>query len=173
MGPFTALLVCLHGNSPCRARGVGSARSSHPCSGRSAGGRAALRQVPWTPCQSCHDGRLPGLQLLRACVVSRSLACRPRFKSHGISLRQVAGGEGLTSEMQFQETCILPYVKQSAGPGSMHETGRSGPVHWDDLVGWDGEGRSGWRTHVHPWLIHGNVWQKPLKYHKIISLQLK
>ena len=22
----------------------------------------------------------------------------------------------------------------------MHETGRSGPVHWDDPEGWDGEG---------------------------------
>ena len=34
------------------------------------------------------------------------------------------------------------------------------------------EGRSGWGTHVNPWLIHVNVWQKPLKYCKVISLQL-
>ena len=27
-----------------------------------------------------------------------------------------------------------------ASPGSMHETGFSGPVHWDDSEGWDGEG---------------------------------
>ena len=27
-----------------------------------------------------------------------------------------------------------------ASPGSMHETGCSGPVHWDDPEGWDGEG---------------------------------
>ena len=33
-------------------------------------------------------------------------------------------------------------------------------------------GVSGWRTHVHPWLIHVNVWQKPLQYYKVISLQL-
>ena len=26
-----------------------------------------------------------------------------------------------------------------ASPDSMHETGRSGPVHWDDPEGWDGE----------------------------------
>ena len=26
--------------------------------------------------------------------------------------------------------------------------------------------------HVNPWLIHVNVWQKPLQYCKIISLQL-
>ena len=53
----------------------------------------------------------------------------------------------------------------------MHETGCSGLVHWDDPEGWDGG--SGWGTHVHPWLIHVNVWQKPLEYCKAISLQLK
>ena len=68
-------------------------------------------------------------------------------------------------------------MKQIASPGSMHETGCSGLVHWDDLEGWDGEGRweggSGWGTHVHPWLIHVNVWQKLLQYCKVISFQLK
>ena len=38
------------------------------------------------------------------------------------------------------ETCILSYVKRIASPGSMHETGCSGLVHWDDPEGWDGEG---------------------------------
>ena len=40
--------------------------------------------------------------------------------------------------------------------------------------GWGGrwEGGSGWGTHVNPWLIHVNVWQKPLQYCKVISLQL-
>ena len=42
----------------------------------------------------------------------------------------------------------------------------------------DGMGRvvgggSGWGTHVHPWLIHVNVWQKPPQYCKEINLQLK
>ena len=55
----------------------------------------------------------------------------------------------------------------------MHEAGCSGLVHWDDPEGWDGEGGSGWGTHVHPWLIHVNVWQKPPQYCKVISLQLK
>ena len=31
-------------------------------------------------------------------------------------------------------------MKQTASPGSMHETGCSGLVHWDDPEGWDGEG---------------------------------
>ena len=38
------------------------------------------------------------------------------------------------------ETYILSYVKQISSPGSMHETGCSGLVHWDDPEGWDGEG---------------------------------
>ena len=38
------------------------------------------------------------------------------------------------------ETCILSSVKQITSPGSMHETGCSGLVHWDDPEGWDGEG---------------------------------
>ena len=53
-------------------------------------------------------------------------------------------------------------MKRIASPGSMHDTGLSGLVHWDDPEGWDGEGRrggSGWGTHVHPWRIHVNVWQ--------------
>ena len=54
----------------------------------------------------------------------------------------------------------------------MPETGYLGVVHWDDREGWDGEGvQDG--EHVHPWLIHVNVWQKPSQYCKVISLQLK
>ena len=38
--------------------------------------------------------------------------------------------------------------------------------------GWRREGGSRWGTHVNPWLIPVNVWQKPLHYCKVISLQL-
>ena len=31
---------------------------------------------------------------------------------------------------------------------------------------------TGWGTHVNPWLIHVDVWQKPLQYCKVISHQL-
>ena len=54
---------------------------------------------------------------------------------------------------------MLSYVKRIASPGSMHDTECSRLVHWDDPEGWDGEGGSGWGTHVHPWQIHVNVWQ--------------
>ena len=56
---------------------------------------------------------------------------------------------------------IICEVDRHASPGSMHETGCSGLVHWDDPEGWGREGGgSGWGIHVHPWLIHVNVWQK-------------
>ena len=52
----------------------------------------------------------------------------------------------------------------------------SGLVHWEDPEGWDGKGggmgdQDG-ETHVNPWLIQVSVWQKPLQYCKVISLQL-
>ena len=31
-------------------------------------------------------------------------------------------------------------MKRIASPGSMHDTGCLGLVHWNDLEGWDGEG---------------------------------
>ena len=51
----------------------------------------------------------------------------------------VGEGEGGMVWENGIETCIL-YVKQIASPGSMHDTGCSGLVHWDDPEGWDGEG---------------------------------
>ena len=64
------------------------------------------------------------------------------------------------------ETCILSRVKQITSPGWMHETSAwawcTGKTQW-------GIGRG---IHVYLWLIHVNVWQKPLQYCKVISLQL-
>ena len=42
-----------------------------------------------------------------------------------------------------------------------------------DATGRKVGGGSGWGTHVRPCLIHVDVWQKPLQYCKVISLQLK
>ena len=59
------------------------------------------------------------------------------------------------------KTCIIPYKKRIASPGSMQDTGSLGRVHWDDPEVWGGrrEGGSGWGTHVHPWQMHVDVWQ--------------
>ena len=41
------------------------------------------------------------------------------------------------------EIRIISYMKRVASPGSMHDTGCLGLVHWDDPEGWsrDGGGR--------------------------------
>ena len=54
-------------------------------------------------------------------------------------LDSVGEGEGGMIGENSIETCILSYVKPITSPGSMHETGCSGLVHWDDPVGWYGE----------------------------------
>ena len=60
-------------------------------------------------------------------------------------------------------------------PWTVHETSARG---WcagktqRDGMGREVGGGSGWGTHVNPRLIHVNVWQKPLQYCKVISLQL-
>ena len=49
------------------------------------------------------------------------------------------GESGMICE-NSTETCILLYVKQITSPSSMHETGYSKPMHWDNPEEWGGEG---------------------------------
>ena len=56
----------------------------------------------------------------------------------------------------------------------MRQVLRAGALGRPRGIGWRGrwEGGSGWGIRVNPWLIHVNVWQKPLQHCKVISLQL-
>ena len=54
-------------------------------------------------------------------------------------LDSVGEGKGGMIWENSIETCELPYVKQIASPGSMHETGHSGLAHWNNPEGWDGK----------------------------------
>ena len=56
-------------------------------------------------------------------------------------------------------------MRQMLGPGVL---GRPRGIGWRGRQ----EGGLGWGIHVNPWLIYVNVWQKPLQYCKVISLQL-
>ena len=38
------------------------------------------------------------------------------------------------------ETCTISYMKSTASPSLMHDTGCLGLVHWDDPEGWYEEG---------------------------------
>ena len=53
-----------------------------------------------------------------------------------------SGGEGEDGESWENgiETCIISCMKRVASPGSMHDTGYLGLVHWDDPEGGSGEG---------------------------------
>ena len=77
----------------------------------------------------------------------------------------VGEGEGGKIWVNGIETCKMSCMKRVASPGSMHDTGCLGLVHWDDPdtrgMVWRGrmEEGSGWRTHVYLWRIHFDVWQ--------------
>ena len=55
-------------------------------------------------------------------------------------LDSVGKGEGGMIWEKGIETYKWSYVKQIASPDSMHDTGCSGLVHWDDPEGWYREG---------------------------------
>ena len=60
------------------------------------------------------------------------------------------------------ETCRISYVKRIASPGSIHDTGCLGLVHWDDPEGWYGKRRGRGvqdGEHVYTCGIHVDVWQ--------------
>ena len=52
----------------------------------------------------------------------------------------VGEGEGGVIWENGIEIRIISYMKQVASPGSMHNTGCLGLVHWNDPEGWYGEG---------------------------------
>ena len=65
-------------------------------------------------------------------------------------------GEGGMFRENSIETSILSRVKQITSPGWMlRQVLRAGAL--------GGPRGMGWGTHVNPWLIHVNIWQKPLQ----------
>ena len=52
----------------------------------------------------------------------------------------VGEGEGGKIWENGIETCEMSCMKRDASPGSMHDAGYLGLVHWDDPEGWYGEG---------------------------------
>ena len=61
----------------------------------------------------------------------------------------VREGEGGKIWENGIETCKISCMKRVASPGSMHDTGCLGLVHWDDPEGWNGEG-GGRRANPNP-----------------------
>ena len=77
----------------------------------------------------------------------------------------VGEGEGGEIWENGIETCIISCMKRVVSPGSMHDTGCLGLVHWDDPEGGYGEGGGRreeglrWGTQVYLWRIHFDIWQ--------------
>ena len=59
---------------------------------------------------------------------------------YGSLTDSVGEGEGGKIWENGIETCKISCMKRDASPGSMHDTGCLGLVHWDDPEGWYGEG---------------------------------
>ena len=65
----------------------------------------------------------------------------------------------LYATLGVKSNSVLVFLrKQDSSPGSKHETGCSGLVHWDDPEGWDGEGgrredQGGEHTYTHGWFM--------------------
>ena len=87
----------------------------------------------------------------------------------------VGEGEGGMIWENGIETCIISYMKRVASPGSMHDTGCLGLVHWDDPEGWYREGgerrvQDGEHVYTYLWRIHVDIWQNQ---YNIVKLKKK
>jgi len=80
---------------------------------------------------------------------SNEMSWLPLWKIHprgatGIQDREETtkspGGRNSSTNHGGFETCKISCMKRDATPGSMHDTGCLGLVHWDDPEGWYGEG---------------------------------
>ena len=75
------------------------------------------------------------------------------------------------------ETCILSGKKRISSLCSIQDTGCLRLVHGDDPKRWygveGGRGGSGLGTHVHPWLIHVNVWRNQYSIVKQNKVKIK
>ena len=110
-------------------------------------------------------------------------SCKPTYVLSVISIykqMQEWSIQGSNSQSSFFLRITLKHVYYQVWNRSPVQVGfmipllRAGALGWPRGMGCGGrqEGGSGWGTHANPWLIHVNVWQKPLQYCKLISLQL-
>ena len=81
---------------------------------------------------------------------------------------------GCSEKIELKQVYYQWWNRSPAQVGCMRQVLRAGALGRPRGMGWRGSWEVGseWRTHVNPWLIHVNVWQKSLQYCKVISVQL-
>ena len=99
---------------------------------------------------------------------------RHRFIEQSFILCGRRRGWDVSREQHWNMYIIICETDRQARFNAWDRVLRAGALGWPRGKGCRGkwEGGSRWGTHVNPWLIHVNVWQKPLQYCKVISLQL-
>ena len=107
-----------------------------------------------------------------------TLSAQTAFKLHDsniLTIKSLLKNSILRSERTASKHVYYQVWNRSpVQVGCTRQVLRAGALGWPRGIGWGGrrEGGSGWGTHVNPWLIHVSVWQTPLHYCKVISLQL-
>ena len=92
-------------------------------------------------------------------------------QTFGLSGRRRVGWSEIIA---LKQVYYQMWNRSPAQVGCMRQVLRAGALGRPIGMGWGRrwERGSGWGTHVNPWLIYFNVWQNPLQYCKVISLQL-
>ena len=96
--------------------------------------------------------------------------CRFLLNIENSLLDSVGEAEGGMIWENGIEIRIISYMKRVASPGSIHDTGCLGLVHWDDPEGWYGE-RGGKRVqdgeHMYTCGRFILIFGKPIQYCKV------
>ena len=81
---------------------------------------------------------------------------------------------GCFKRSSSKHVCYLGWSRSPAQVGCMRQVLGPGALGRPRGITWRGrwEGGSGWGIHINPWLIHVNIWPKPLQHCKVIILQL-
>ena len=81
-----------------------------------------------------------GMDLTEAEDIKRWQEYTGYIQKRSSFMHSVREGEGGKIWENGIETCKISCMKRVASPGSMHDTGCLGLVHWDDPEGWYGKG---------------------------------